>query len=138
MLNRFILQALLYAGLTLGALPLKAGDEINPGKFTYPEASAPAQIPICMIGDSITWAGNGDYWRKYMIERIPSLAFIGTHTAVLGYSHAGEGGNSTEAVLKRMKDIPDCPYYSAPITTASKTRQTFRNAPNIPQGKFRK
>ena len=117
MLNRFILQALLCAGLTFASLTLKAAEEINPGKFTYAEASVPAQIPICMIGDSITWAGNGDYWRKYMIERIPSLAFIGTHTAVLGYSHAGEGGNSTEAVLKRMKDIPDCPYYSLHIGT---------------------
>jgi len=89
-----------------------AGEQIDPGKFTYEATTVPAQIPLCMIGDSITWAGDGDYWRKYLIEHIPSLAFVGTHTAILGYSHAGEGGNGTEAVLNRMKDIPDCPYYS--------------------------
>jgi hypothetical protein len=70
-----------------------------------------------MIGDSITWADKGDYWRKFLLERIPRLAFVGTHSAALGYSHAGEGGNSTRAVLKRLDDIPDCPYYSLHIGT---------------------
>jgi hypothetical protein len=58
-------------------------------KFTYTAATSPQQIPICMIGDSITWAGKGDYWRKYLLELLPRLAFVGTHSAVLGYSHAG-------------------------------------------------
>ena len=86
-------------------------------KFTYTAATSPQQIPICMIGDSITWAGKGDYWRKYLLELFPRLAFVGTHTAVLGYSHAGEGGNSTSRVLGRIKAIPDCPYYSVLIGT---------------------
>ena len=86
-------------------------------KFTYTAATSPQQIPVCMIGDSITWAGKGDYWRKYLLELFPRLAFVGTHTAVLGYSHAGEGGNSTGRVLGRIKAIPDCPYYSLLIGT---------------------
>jgi len=71
----------------------------------------PPQIPLCMIGDSITWAGDGDLWRQYLLEEIPTLAFVGTHSARLGYAHAGEGGNSTHAVLARLDDLPDCPNY---------------------------
>ena len=72
------------------------------------------QIRLCMIGDSITWSGEGDYWRKWLVGNVPTLAFIGTHTACLGYSHAGEGGDSTRGALRRAGDparIPDCPYY---------------------------
>ena len=87
------------ASLTL--LPVCAQDQ----------PAATAQVPLCMIGDSVTWAGAGDWWRHYLLEHIPTLAFVGTHSAVLGYSHAGEGGNSTRAILARMDDIPDCPYY---------------------------
>ncbi|OGV36575.1 MAG: hypothetical protein A2020_10250 [Lentisphaerae bacterium GWF2_45_14] len=86
-------------------------------EFSYQEASTPSQIPLCMIGDSITWAGEGDCWRKYLLENFPSFAFIGTHSAKFGYSHAGEGGNNTRKVLARMTEIPDCPYYSLLIGT---------------------
>lgn len=79
--------------------------------------TTPNQVPLCMIGDSITWAGHGDYWRKYLLEHIPTLAFVGTHTAVHGYSHAGEGGNSIDRVIARIKQIPNCPYYSLLIGT---------------------
>lgn len=71
----------------------------------------PPQIPLCMIGDSITWAGDGDLWRQYLLEEIPTLAFVGTHSARLGYAHAGEGGNGASAVLARIDDLPDCPNY---------------------------
>ncbi len=80
-------------------------------------ATDPPQVPLCMIGDSITWAELGDYWRLYLLDHLPNLAFVGTHTAALGYSHAGEGGNGTAAVLARMADIPDCPYYHVLIGT---------------------
>ena len=80
-------------------------------------ASEPPQVPLCMVGDSITWAEEGDYWRKFLLERLSTLAFVGTHTGVLGYSHAGEGGNGTQAVLNRMAAIPDCPYYALLIGT---------------------
>lgn len=79
--------------------------------------TTPPQIPLCMIGDSITWWRHGDSWRQYLLDRIPALAFVGTHTAVLGYSHAGEGGNSIDQIIARMADIPDCPHYHLLIGT---------------------
>ncbi|NCO42322.1 MAG: hypothetical protein COZ06_27875 [Armatimonadetes bacterium CG_4_10_14_3_um_filter_66_18] len=82
-----------------------------------PAATDPPQLPLCMIGDSITWADEGDYWREYLLQRIPRLAFVGTHSAKLGYSHAGEGGNGTQAVLNRLDAIPDCPFYALEIGT---------------------
>ncbi len=98
-------------------------NELNPPeplRFTFDVSgtgTTPNQIPLCMIGDSITWWRYGDDWRQYLLDRIPSLAFVGTHTAALGYSHAGEGGNSIDQVIARMADIPDCPYYHLLIGT---------------------
>jgi len=91
--------------------------------------STPAQVPLCMIGDSITWWNHGDTWRQYLLEHIPTLAFVGTHTARLGYSHAGEGGNSIDRVIARISDIPDCPYYSLLIGT---NNNSVKNAADIP------
>ena len=79
-----------------------------------PKDVAGKQIELCMIGDSITWAGNGDCFRKELLKHIPELAFIGTHTAKFGYSHAGEGGNTTHRVLARLDDptrVPNSRYY---------------------------
>ena len=87
--------------------------------FTYSETTTPAQIPLCMVGDSITWAQEGDVWRKVLLEHLPRLAFVGTHSAKLGYSHAGEGGDNVADVLARLEAIPDCPYYSVHIGTNS-------------------
>jgi len=73
------------------------------------------QIELCMVGDSITWAGHGDYFRGFLVKEMPNLAFVGTHTAELGYSHAGEGGDHTGACVKgRIDDptrIPNARYY---------------------------
>ncbi len=80
-------------------------------------AAAPAQIPLCMVGDSITWWGEGDWWRKYLLQQIPRLAFVGAHSSKFGYSHAGEGGNSTRNVLARLEAIPASPYYHLLIGT---------------------
>lgn len=103
-------------------LTLIAAVMLIPAALAHADDAAPApanppQIPLCMIGDSITWAGDGDYWRKHLLDMLPRLAFVGTHSAVLGYSHAGEGGNGTARILARMDDIPDCPYYSLMIGT---------------------
>ena len=79
-----------------------------------PKDVAGKQIEWCMIGDSITWAGNGDCFRKELLKHIPELAFVGTHTAKFGYSHAGEGGNTTQRVLARLDDpsrVPNSRYY---------------------------
>ena len=86
-------------------------------KHDYSAAKESGQIPLCMIGDSITWAEYGDHWRKELLKHLPNLAFIGSHTACFGYSHAGEGGNNTSQVLARMNEIPDCPYYNLLIGT---------------------
>ena len=73
------------------------------------------QIELCMIGDSITWIIAGDTFRGYLLKEIPELAFVGTHTAKLGYSHAGEGGDNTAACLRERIDdpsrIPNSRYY---------------------------
>ena len=72
------------------------------------------QIDLCMIGDSITWWGEGDCFRAGLLKQIPELAFVGTHTAKFGYSHAGEGGNGTKNVLARLDDperVPPARYY---------------------------
>jgi hypothetical protein len=86
-------------------------------KHDYSAVKASGQIPLCMIGDSITWAEFGDHWRKELLKHLPNLAFIGSHSACFGYSHAGEGGNTTSQVLARLADIPDCPYYNLLIGT---------------------
>jgi lysophospholipase L1-like esterase len=92
------------------------------------ESLAGKQYVLCMIGDSVTWAEDGDYFRSELLKHIPNLAFAGTHTAVLGYSHAGEGGNSTKGVLQRLNDparVPDADYYHVLIgvndSSAAKT-----------------
>lgn len=92
-------------------------DRLQENVFDYSATRESGQIPLCMIGDSITWAEKGDHWRAELIARLPNLAFVGTHSAMHGYSHAGEGGNGTGQILARMKEIPDCPYYNLLIGT---------------------
>ena len=108
-------------GMIAGTAAAADGESLkNSGQFNdfdYAATKQSGQIPLCMIGDSITWAEKGDWWRKELLQRLPNLAFVGTHTAMFGYSHAGEGGNSTGQVLARMKYIPDCPYYNVLIGT---------------------
>lgn len=79
-----------------------------------PKDVAGRQIELCMIGDSITWWNLGDYFRFYALKELPSLAFIGTHSARLGYSSAGEGGDSVSGLKHRINDkyrVPDARYY---------------------------
>lgn len=96
------------------------------------------QPELCMIGDSITWAEEGDWFRRHLLAFLPEIAFAGTHSALLGYSHAGEGGNSTIGVLNRIHDrkrVPDCPYYHLLIgindTSAAKRKEDI---PEIASG----
>jgi hypothetical protein len=108
-------------GIIAGTIAAADGEALkNSGQFNdfdYTATKQSGQIPLCMIGDSITWAEKGDWWRKELLTRLPNLAFVGTHTAMFGYSHAGEGGNNTGQVLARIKYIPDCPYYNVLIGT---------------------
>ena len=103
-----------------------------------PKDVAGRQIELCMIGDSITWAQEGDYFRKHLIEKVPNLAFVGVHTAKFGYSHAGEGGNRTNHVLARLHDsqnIPDSRYYHLLIgVNDSNSSKTEEDIPVISRG----
>ncbi len=123
---------LIVAVLGLSACAQERPEEVaaqeQPDEVASPvqPASDPPQVPLCMIGDSITWAQEGDWWRRYLIEEIPTLAFVGTHVGKFGYSHAGEGGNRTSLVLERMEEIPDCANYHLMIginDSASATAQ---------------
>ena len=87
---------------------------LRPLKQSEAEYLAGRQALLCMIGDSVTWAQAGDHFRCEFLKLFPQLAFVGTHTGILGYSHAGEGGDSSRRLLTRVDDperIPDAPYY---------------------------
>ena len=107
-------------------LPVSTYDKLsNAGLSTAGETRRPLtekeislllnkQAQLCMIGDSVTWAQAGDHFRGEFLKLFPRLAFVGTHTGILGYSHAGEGGDNTRRLLQRVNDperIPDAPYY---------------------------
>ena len=73
-----------------------------------------SQLHLCMVGDSVSWAEDGDYFRRELLELLPQLAFAGSHSALLGYAHAGEGGDSTVQLLRRLDDperVPPAAYY---------------------------
>ena len=78
-----------------------------------------ADPPLCMIGDSITWADHGDTWRQFLLEQIPTLAFVGSHTAKLGYSHAGEEETARPRSSRRSTPSP-----IAAITTCISAQTT--------------
>ena len=111
---------------------------VSEGEAVEPRDVAGKQVEWCMVGDSITWAGYGDYFRKYLLEEIPQLAFLGTHTAMLGYSHAGEGGNNTIKVLERIDDpqrVPDSRYYHLLIgINDSSAARSDEQVPKVARG----
>ena len=105
-----------------------------------PKEIAGKQIDLCMVGDSITWAGDGDCFRKELVKRVPDLAFIGTHTAKFGYSHAGEGGNTTYSILRIIDDpsrIPASRYYHllVGVNDSSVTGGILKKTPNADRAK---
>lgn len=68
LLTIFFLSRFVTAGIT-------SGDKIKTNSVNRKyridgTATKPEQIPICMIGDSITWAQLGDNWRKLLLEHI--------------------------------------------------------------------
>lgn len=120
------LTAALLQGAPSGEIPVCTYDKLSndgitsklevlrPLKAAEAEYLAGRQAILCMIGDSVTWAQAGDHFRGEFLKLFPQLAFAGTHTGILGYSHAGEGGDSSTRVLRRVTDpvrIPDAPYY---------------------------
>ena len=130
-MKKLFLASALFLGSFLqaapaGELPVSTYDKLsNKGLISLPDTRRPLtekeiaaltgrQFMLCMIGDSVTWAQAGDHFRGEFLKRFPQLAFAGTHTGILGYSHAGEGGDNTRRLLQRVNDperIPDAPYY---------------------------
>ena len=124
------------AALASAALALAAADAPAPS----PKDIAGKQIELCMVGDSITWAGDGDCFRKELVKRVPELAFVGTHTAKFGYSHAGEGGNTTHSILRIIDDpsrIPASRFYHllVGVNDSSATWGVLKKNPELGQGK---
>ncbi len=114
---RLIAGCLLLLSLAFAAGAAEKHDE-------FPEP----QTQLCMVGDSITWWGEGDLYRKELLKRMPGLAFVGTHTAKYGYSHAGQGGNNTRQILARINTtIPESRYYHVLVgvndSAAAKTEE---------------
>lgn len=74
-------------------------------------------ISICTIGDSQTWWGDAQNFRRSMKQLNPALYFVGSRTDIYGYPHEGEGGNSTTKLLERASYIPKADYYTLLIGT---------------------
>ena len=66
---------------------------------------------LTMVGDSITWWSYGRYFRCLLAPELPGVQFVGPHTDVVGYGHAGEGGNNTQQVIDRLDKIKPSNYY---------------------------
>lgn len=67
---------------------------------------------LSMVGDSITWWQQGEYFRCLLVDNGLKYRFAGSRTDVFGYAHEGEGGNNTEQVLARMNGIsPSGAYF---------------------------
>jgi len=75
------------------------------------------RMTLCTIGDSQTWWGDAQNMRRYINDSLDDLIFIGSHTDIYGYGHEGEGGNSTNQLLKRMHNLPKVDYYTLLIGT---------------------
>lgn len=69
-------------------------------------------ISVCNIGASQNWWKSSQNLRRYMNYYYDDLFFVGSNTDIYGYGHEAEGGNGTEAVLKRFDFIPKADYYT--------------------------
>ncbi len=79
------------------------------GKMYFDVVSVPliqkGSVSITTVGDSITWAHYGQYYRYKLWQLNTNYRFIGSRTDIFGFGHEGEGGDVTPYVLKRMDDI---------------------------------
>lgn len=92
------------------------------------------KMSICTIGDSQTWWSNAQNLRKFINESNEDFIFIGSNTDIFGYGHEGEGGNNTNALIKRINNIPKADYYTLLIGTndwKSDIQTTFLNIVEI-------
>lgn len=70
-----------------------------------------ARVSMTIIGDSITWWSYGRNFRCLLSKHLPGVGFIGPHTDPFGHGHAGEGGNKTIDILKRLDQIDGADFY---------------------------
>ncbi|MEP5934110.1 MAG: GDSL-type esterase/lipase family protein, partial [Winogradskyella arenosi] len=92
------------------------------------------KMSICTIGDSQTWWSNAQNLRKFINESSEDFIFIGSNTDIFGYGHEGEGGNNTNALIKRINNLPKADYYTLLIGTndwKSNIQTTFLNIVEI-------
>lgn len=61
---------------------------------------------INTIGDSITWQGDGQYFRCLMRDNGLAYEFIGNYVDRFLFNHDGEGGNTTAQLIQRLQTIP--------------------------------
>jgi len=85
------------------------------GKYLIDSVSAPrpqaGPMTFATIGDSMTWFGQGQYFRCKLAAKLPNYRFIGSNTDSFGYGHDGHGGDNTTEVLARLKDVPPSDVY---------------------------
>lgn len=90
---------------------------------------------LCMIGDSITWANYGGWWRNLLRENGVLYDFAGQHYDPFGFQHSAEGGNSTSDVLARLSAIPAANAYFILVGTDDRYTDngatTFANLQSI-------
>jgi len=89
-------------------------------------------VRLTTVGASITWWLYGGYYREKLRKLDPSYRLVGSMTDICGYGHEGEGGDSTDAVIKRLDKITaDSDHYILLIGTNDYGRndaeRTFKN-----------
>ncbi|WP_160149839.1 SGNH/GDSL hydrolase family protein [Legionella beliardensis] len=91
---------------------------------------------IDTIGDSLTWVRNGRFLRCLMRDQGLPYDFKGSHTDTFGFEHDGEGGDTTQDVLKRINQIPITDAYFLLIGTNDRIppQETVNNIIQIAKG----
>ena len=88
-------------------------------------------IDVTVIGDSITWYSNGQYFRKLMSQLSNKFRYTGSRTDTFGYGHEGEGGNNSQAVLNRINYIVKSDIYILMIGTNDRYEDIKNTLDNI-------
>lgn len=99
--------------------------------YSEPESKNIFGTTIVTIGDSITWAGFGNWLRCKLRDKGLQYDFDGTKTDIFGFRHEGEGGDKTTDVLNRMDGIPKADAYFLLIGTNDIDMQYNETVSNI-------
>lgn len=106
---------LIKGSVYLGGLAWVNGKSLAPsGKYKFYAVTVDNKKPgktLTMVGDSITWWSKGRYMRCLLSKNMTNVSFTGPHTDTFGYGHAGEGGDKTFDIIKRLDAIKESDYY---------------------------